>query len=131
MSLDMGCPKGRRFRTQLAAQKAADRGAEGKPGDEECKTCGWWHLHVPEQELGFSDEVRLFARIRSGHGDATKAACEACGKRLGRLGGDIQHRVARGLGGCKDMLVNGLGQRGRAVPGLPPESRVPRTWHGR
>jgi hypothetical protein len=106
MTLSQGCPNGRRFKTELAAVKAVGKGADGKPFD--CDRCGWWHLRVPEPVLGFSAEVKLLARIRSGRGDAAGAACEACGVRVGRHGGDIQHRVARGVGGCRDEVVNGL-----------------------
>jgi hypothetical protein len=106
MSLSRGCPDGRKFSTVFAAEKAAGRGREGVPA--ECARCGYWHLRVPEVRLGFSAEVKLLARTRAGHGDPSRACCEACGIQVGRTGGDIQHRLARGAGGCKDEVVNSL-----------------------
>ena len=57
---------------------------------------------------GFSSRVRLLVRTRAGSGDARDAACEACGVWLGERAGQVQHRVARGAGGCKDPVINGL-----------------------
>ena len=56
---------------------------------------------------GFSPRVRLLVRTRAGGGDPHDACCEACGIWLGELGGEMQHRVARGAGGCKDPVING------------------------
>lgn len=57
---------------------------------------------------GFSPRVRKLVRTRAGGGDVTLACCEACGIWLGKHGGQVQHRVARGQGGCKDPVINGL-----------------------
>jgi len=48
---------------------------------------------------GFSAAVRLQIRTRAGHGDPDRAVCECHGLFLGRTAGEIQHRVARGMGG--------------------------------
>ena len=47
-------------------------------------------------------------RRRAGLGNIEEARCEAGGEWLGRYGGDIQHRLARGTGGSKDPLVNSI-----------------------
>ena len=56
---------------------------------------------------GFSPRVRKLVRTRAGGGYAEQACCEACGIWLGEHGGQVQHRVARGAGGCKDPVING------------------------
>jgi len=56
---------------------------------------------------GFSPRVCLLVRTRAGGGDPHDATCEACGIWLGLHGGQVQHRVARGMGGCSDPVVNG------------------------
>jgi len=56
---------------------------------------------------GFSPRVKKLVRIRAGSGYAGDACCESCGVHLGETGGEHQHRVARGTGGCKDPVVNG------------------------
>ena len=56
---------------------------------------------------GFSPRVRKLVRIRAGNGDLFNACCEACGIVLGEHGGQVQHRVSRGSGGCKDPVING------------------------
>ena len=56
---------------------------------------------------GFSPRVRKLVRTRAGNGFPEQACCEACGVWLGEHGGQIQHRVARGMGGCSDPVVNG------------------------
>ena len=55
---------------------------------------------------GFSERVRLLVRTRAGGGDPHDACCEACGIWLGEDKGQVQHRVARGSGGCKDPVIN-------------------------
>ena len=60
------------------------------------------------KESGFSRKVRLAVRKRAGGGHAEDALCEACGKRLGRYDGEVQHRASRGSGGCTDAVVNGM-----------------------
>ena len=56
---------------------------------------------------GFSRKVKLKVRTRAGNGDPDLAMCEACGLWLGRRHGQVQHRAARGAGGCKDEVING------------------------
>ena len=56
---------------------------------------------------GFSPRVRRLVRTRAGGGFAGDACCESCGVWLGETGGEHQHRVARGAGGCKDAVING------------------------
>ncbi len=56
---------------------------------------------------GFSPRVRKLVRTRAGNGYPEQACCEACGVWLGEHGGQVQHRVARGQGGCKDPVING------------------------
>jgi hypothetical protein len=56
---------------------------------------------------GFSPRVRKLVRTRAGNGFPEQACCESCGVWLGEHGGQVQHRVARGSGGCKDPVING------------------------
>ena len=98
-----GCGR-TRFASLVSAEKAVGKGAEGTPeqhGDH-------WHLKAPAPQTGFSAETRLKARKRAGYGDPELAVCEACGIHLGRYGGDIQHRLARGSGGCSDEVASSL-----------------------
>lgn len=62
---------------------------------------------LPKPPSGFTSRVRLIVRTRAGQGDPAQARCEACGKRLGRRGGQMQHRDARGIGGTRDRVLNG------------------------
>lgn len=55
----------------------------------------------------FSRTVKLAVRKRAGNGTIEDAMCEACGKGLGRHGGQVQHIVGRGMGGCTDAVING------------------------
>jgi 5-methylcytosine-specific restriction protein A len=59
-------------------------------------------------DAGFSPSVKLSVRTRAGGGDPAQARCEATGVWLGRHGGEIQHRVARGMGGTSDPVKNSL-----------------------
>ena len=61
---------------------------------------------APRRETGFSAAVKLACRTRAGDGDPAQARCEAHGGWLGLDFGDFQHIVARGMGGCKDPLIN-------------------------
>jgi len=54
---------------------------------------------------GFSSRVRKLVRTRAGGGDLYLACCECCGIWLGEHGGQIQHIVARGMGGCKLSVI--------------------------
>lgn len=129
-SLDPGCGK-RRYRSQLAAEKALAR-ISGLPGaDEREKTeqrayechCAFWHLTSQPPptwtraastssgtttDTGFSRAVKLACRTRAGSGDPDEARCEACAIWLGRYGGQVQHRLARRSGGSSDPEVSSL-----------------------
>ena len=61
----------------------------------------------PARETGFPPRVRLAIRARAGNGDPEQAECELCAWWLGPDGGEIQHRAARGAGGCRDSVING------------------------
>ena len=56
-------------------------------------------------ETGFSRAVKLAVRTRAGNGDANEARCECCGIWLGRYGGQVQHIVARGMGGTSSPVL--------------------------
>ena len=56
---------------------------------------------------GFTPRVRKLVRTRAGGGYPEQACCEACGVWLGEHGGQMQHRVSRGMGGCSDPVING------------------------
>lgn len=58
------------------------------------------------RDTGFTQRVKLAVRQRAGNGDAYRARCEACGCWLGRYGGEVQHRLARGMGGSSDPVVS-------------------------
>jgi hypothetical protein len=55
----------------------------------------------PVRDTGFSYEQRMTVRARAGNGDPDDARCEACPRWLGRYGGEVQHRCARGEGGSR------------------------------
>ena len=107
-SLNPGCGS-RRFASEIAAEKALAKarslpgGADDDRKVKSCKIrgCNGWHLAEPAAETGFSAAVRLAIRMRAGNGDLSQAACEACGKWLGRHRGQIQHIVARMAGGSR------------------------------
>lgn len=58
------------------------------------------------RQTGFSVPVKLTVRKRAGGGDIDQAACEACGQWLGRYGGNVQHIVARGMGGTSNPVLS-------------------------
>jgi hypothetical protein len=60
------------------------------------------------RDTGFSRAVKLQVRTRAGNGDPDEARCEATGVWLGRYGGEIQHRDARGMGGTSDPVTNSI-----------------------
>jgi hypothetical protein len=60
----------------------------------------------PPRDTGFSQKVKLLVRTRAGNGDPEKAQCEACGIWLGRYGGQVQHVVARGMGGTSNPVLS-------------------------
>lgn len=55
----------------------------------------------PSSQTGFSPAVKLLIRTRAGQGDPENACCEACGRWLGRYGGQCQHIQARQMGGSR------------------------------
>lgn len=57
-------------------------------------------------ETGFSRAVKLLVRTRAGNGDPDEARCECCGVWLGRYEGQIQHLVARGMGGTSNPVLS-------------------------
>lgn len=63
---------------------------------------------APRRETGFSRSVKLQVRTRAGNGDPDQARCEATGVWLGRHGGEVQHRDARGMGGTSDPVTNSI-----------------------
>ena len=78
----------------------------------------------------FSQKVKLQCRTRAGNGCADDARCECCGCFLGRYGGQVQHRLARGAGGSSDPLVRSLANAalmcGTPSDAMPRRSGVPR-----
>lgn len=62
----------------------------------------------PATDTGFSPAVKLAVRSRAGNGDPDDARCEATGVWLGRHGGEIQHRDARGMGGTSLEVTNSV-----------------------
>lgn len=61
---------------------------------------------IPPAPGEFTGAVRLAVRKRAGNGSADDAMCEACGIWLGRHGGQVQHIAGRGMGGCRDEVIN-------------------------
>jgi hypothetical protein len=59
-------------------------------------------------QTGFSPAVKLATRTRAGQGDPDDAVCEACGIWLGRYGGEVQHRDARGMGGSSAPIISSI-----------------------
>jgi 5-methylcytosine-specific restriction enzyme A len=118
----LGCGPG--WKTREAAAEAAGDGQEPFPCPN--GACPKWHLPASaaprpvlspdawtrprrsRPETGFPRAVKLLARTRAGNGDPEEARCECCGKWLGRIGGEIQHRVARGYGGSRSPVINGI-----------------------
>jgi hypothetical protein len=64
--------------------------------------------HPRSQHTGFSASVKLGTRSRAGSGEPERALAECCGIWLGRYGGDIQHIIARGMGGTSDPLIDSI-----------------------
>ena len=64
----------------------------------------------PRRAAGFSMKVKLETRARAGghDRDIDEARCESCGVWLGRYGGQIQHRAARGMGGSTSLMTNSI-----------------------
>jgi len=57
---------------------------------------------------GFPYRMKLLVRERAGLGDAELARCEACGRLLGRYGGQVQPRAVRGGGDRQDPVASGI-----------------------
>ena len=57
------------------------------------------------RDTGFSPAVKIQVRTRAGNGCADDARCECCGCFLGRYGGQVQHLVARGMGGTSNPVL--------------------------
>lgn len=60
------------------------------------------------RDTGFSADVKVGTRTRAGSGDPAQALAECCGIWLGLHGGDIQHIIARGMGGTSDPLIDSI-----------------------
>jgi hypothetical protein len=86
------------------------RGKPMKPGKPMTRGTGIARTarkYRPARDTGFPLRVRLQIRTRAGNGDPEVAECELCGAWIGPEGGEMQHRAARGAGGCRDSVVNG------------------------
>lgn len=103
-------------RTPLRTVKPMNRGKgldPGKPLKRSARMARVRELpraerkRTPVRDTGFPARVRLMIRTRAGMGDPDDACCEMCPRWLGRRGGEIQHRAARGAGGCRDSVING------------------------
>ncbi len=70
------------------------------------------------KRTGFSRDVKLQVRTRAGQGDADSAVCECCGIWLGRYEGQVQHVVARGMGGTSNPVL-GTAANGALLCGTP------------
>ena len=102
--MNRGCTKGTKFSSLPAAENAVARGADGVPF--KCEICPWWHLAKPVEHTGFTTGTRLRIRRRAGAGDLLEAVCEACGVWLGRTLGEVQHVIAKGMGGTSLDVMN-------------------------
>jgi hypothetical protein len=96
------------------------RGQQAGARVERCpdRACGKFHVRagpvpsvpvLPQRRpaTGFSARVKLLVRVRAGSGVIDDAACEACGRWLGRYGGQVHHVIDRGMGSWKDAVING------------------------
>jgi hypothetical protein len=109
-------------------------GARLKDGDCPCGALHAWPLIPARVQVlparpratGFSTRVKLLVRARAGYGDPEDAACEACGKHLGRLGGQVHHLIDRGMGGCTLAVINGCANAA-LLCGIPQDKK---TCHG-
>jgi hypothetical protein len=80
----------------------------------------------PQRDTGFSRSVKLAVRTRAGNGDIDAAMCERCGIWLGRYGGQVQHVVARGMGGTSNPVL-ATAADGALLCGTPDDKS---TCHG-
>jgi hypothetical protein len=96
----------------LKAKTPLSRGAGLKQGKPLGRSVGLAHAGKPaaprpaRRETGFPRRVKLAVRTRAGNGEIGEAACEACGLWLGGLGGQVQHIIGRGMGGCALAVIN-------------------------
>lgn len=75
---------------------------------------------TPARNTGFPFRVKLLVRTRAGGGDTANAGCEACGQWLGRYGGQVQHIIARGMGGTSNPVLQ-TAANGALLCGLTPQ----------
>jgi hypothetical protein len=87
------------------------------------------------RETGFPRQVKLLVRKRAGDGDPNDAQCEACPAWLGPDGGEIQHIVARGMGGTSLAVKNSAANAAllcyrchRLAESRDPEMRAKGFW---
>lgn len=102
---------GKRYADEAAALRSKDVVQHGGVPHRCWHGCGGYHVTLPAvpSETGFSPAVLLLVRTRAGMGDPRYAICESCGQPLGEDDpdrGQVQHRLARGMGGCADEIVN-------------------------
>lgn len=112
-------PCGKPYASPELARAAAALRGEGAAATE-ClnkRDCGKWHVRVPpavrtlpvpvarRPVTGFPARVKLLVRTRAGNGEIEAASCECCGMHLGRYGGQVQHIVARGMGGTSNPVL--------------------------
>jgi hypothetical protein len=60
------------------------------------------------REAGFPRAVELMVRTRAGGGNIDAACCEACGKHLGRYGGEVRRRLAQDQDGPGNLVAGGV-----------------------
>ncbi|HLK00291.1 MAG TPA: HNH endonuclease signature motif containing protein [Streptosporangiaceae bacterium] len=110
--LDQGCGR-TRFASEIAAEKAVQRGAAGTP--EECEQGGLlhWHLKVPATDTGPGRKTRLLVLKRDGR------ACVCCGVSVIGRPYSLQHRKRRSQGGgnSPSNLITVLGLGGELCHG--------------
>jgi hypothetical protein len=119
----MSCGKGKSYASVEEAKHSKAVVQLGATIEEDCWCCHRVHVLVPKDASvpvatgrpsvwsvtgapEFTRRVKLLIRTRAGGGDPYQAACESCGIWLGEKGGEFQHRAARGIGGCRDAVIN-------------------------
>src|SRR5215472_8100545 len=68
----------------------------------------WLTLRERHRDPGFPHRVKLLARERAGNGSADQARCEACGRLLGRYGGQVEPRLVRPDARGADPVIGGM-----------------------
>ena len=96
-----GMPSARITASRTGISPAAETGASPRTKNAAARKPG-------ASSGEFSPKVKLQCRTRAGNGDPDNARCESCGCWLGRHGGQVQHRLARGSGGSSNPLVRSL-----------------------